>query len=76
AVGYGWIDRYLAVTPISSWPWDELFSHAMLQGVVAGLIASFTFISAIKIIGAEASAAFGSLTHVVAPLLAVPIFCE
>lgn len=37
AVGFGWIDSYLAVTPISSWPWEELFSHAMLQGVGAGL---------------------------------------
>ncbi|MDG2993807.1 DMT family transporter [Vibrio parahaemolyticus] len=76
AVGFGWIDSYLAVTPISNWPWEELFSHAMLQGVGAGLIASFTFIYAIKIIGAEASAAFGSLTPVVATLLAVPIFGE
>lgn len=48
AVGFGWIDSYLAVTPISNWPWEELFSHAMLQGVGAGLIASFTFIYAIK----------------------------
>ncbi|TOE78923.1 EamA family transporter [Vibrio parahaemolyticus] len=76
AVGFGWIDSYLAVTPLSNWPWEELFSHAMLQGVGAGLIASFTFIYAIKIIGAEASAAFGSLTPVVATLLAVPIFGE
>ncbi|MCQ6498279.1 EamA/RhaT family transporter, partial [Vibrio parahaemolyticus] len=25
AVGFGWIDIYLALTPISSWPWEELF---------------------------------------------------
>lgn len=48
----------------------------MLQGVGAGLIASYTFIYAIRIIGAEASAAFGSLTPVIATLLAIPIFGE
>ncbi|HHX8603288.1 TPA: DMT family transporter [Vibrio alginolyticus] len=76
AVGFGWVDSYLVVTPFSQWPWEELFGHAMLQGVGAGLIASFTFIYAIRIIGAEASAALGSLTPVVATLLAVPIFGE
>lgn len=76
AVGFGWVDSYLVVTPISHWPWGELFGHAMLQGVGAGLIASYTFIYAIRIIGAEASAAFGSLTPVVATLLAIPIFGE
>ncbi len=76
AVGFGWIDSYLAVTPMKYWPWNELFGHAMLQGVGAGLIASFTFIYAIKVIGAEASAAFGSLTPVAATLFAIPLFGE
>ncbi|UYI50143.1 DMT family transporter [Vibrio natriegens] len=76
AVGFGWIDSYLAVTPMKYWPWKELFGHTMLQGVGAGLIASYTFIYAIRIIGAEASAAFGSLTPVIATLLAIPIFGE
>ncbi|PFG57827.1 EamA-like transporter family protein [Vibrio sp. ES.051] len=76
AAGFGWIDSHLAVTPLKYWPWDELFAHAMLQGIGAGLIASFTYIYAIRIIGAEASAAFGSLTPVVATLFAIPIFGE
>lgn len=76
AVGFGWIDSYLAVTPMKLWPWQELFNHAMLQGVGAGLVASYTFIYAIRVIGAEASAAFGSLTPVIATLLAIPVFGE
>nr|WP_319552101.1 DMT family transporter [uncultured Vibrio sp.] len=76
AVGFGWADSYLAITPIKYWPWKELFGHALLQGVGAGLIASYTFIYAIRVIGAEASAAFGSLTPVVATLIAIPIFDE
>lgn len=76
AVGFGWIESYLVVTPIKYWPWEELFGHAMIQGVGAGLIASYTFMYAIRIIGAETSAAFGSLTPVVATLFAIPIFKE
>jgi len=76
AVGFGWVESYLVITPIQHWPWEELFGHAMLQGVGAGLIASYTFIYAIRIIGAEASAAFGSLTPVIATLFAIPVFDE
>ncbi|MGR5237073.1 DMT family transporter [Vibrio alfacsensis] len=76
AIGFGWVDSYLVKVPISQWPWQELLSHVMLQGFGAGLIASFTFLYAIRTIGAEASAAFGSLTPVIATLLAVPIFNE
>ncbi|WP_038889038.1 DMT family transporter [Vibrio campbellii] len=76
AVGFGWLDSYLATTPIKQWPWNELVGHLMLQGVGAGLIASFTFLYAVRTIGAEASAAFGSLTPVLATLLAIPVFNE
>ncbi len=76
AVGFGWIESYLVITPIALWPWKELFNHAMLQGVGAGLIASYTFMYAIRILGAEASAAFGSLTPVIATLFAIPLFGE
>lgn len=76
AAGFGWIDSYLVITPVSHWPWNELFGHIMLQGVGAGLIASFTFLYAVRNIGAEASAAFGSLTPALATLLAIPAFNE
>ena len=54
----------------------EVIQALMMQGGGAGLIASYTFIYAIRVIGAEASAAFGSLTPVVATLIAIPIFDE
>lgn len=76
AVGFGWLDSYLAITPITDWPWKELVGHLVLQGIGAGLLASFTFLYAIRTIGAEASAAFGSLTPVLATLLAMPVFNE
>ncbi len=76
AIGFGWTDSYLAITPLNKWPWSELFGHILLQGVGAGLVASFTFLYAVKNIGAEASAAFGSLTPVLATLLAIPVFNE
>lgn len=76
AVGVGWLDSYLATTPVNQWPWNELFGHLMLQGIGAGLLASFTFLYAVRTIGAEASAAFGSLTPVLATLLAIPAFNE
>lgn len=76
AVGFGWLDSYLVITPITDWPWKELVGHLLLQGIGAGLLASFTFLYAIRTIGAEASAAFGSLTPVLATLLAMPVFNE
>ncbi|MGR5446616.1 DMT family transporter [Vibrio jasicida] len=76
AIGFGWTDSYLAITPLNKWPWSELFGHILLQGVGAGLVASFTFLYAVKNIGAEASAAFGSLTPVLATLLAIAVFNE
>ncbi|WP_029790046.1 MULTISPECIES: DMT family transporter [Vibrio] len=75
-VGFGWLDSYLVITPITDWPWKELVGHLLLQGIGAGLLASFTFLYAIRTIGAEASAAFGSLTPVLATLLAMPVFNE
>lgn len=76
AVGLGWLESHLVKVPISQWPWQEMMNHIMLQGLGAGIIASFTFLYAVRTIGAEASAAFGSLTPVVATLLAIPIFDE
>ncbi|MGF1696424.1 DMT family transporter [Vibrio lamellibrachiae] len=61
---------------IENWPYQELFGHLLLQGVGAGLIASFTYLHAISKLGAERTAAFGSLTPVIATLLAIVIFGE
>ncbi|WP_322804825.1 DMT family transporter [Vibrio alfacsensis] len=76
SISMGWLDSYLAQTPLSEWPWETLLGHILLQGIGAGLIASYTFLYAVRTIGAEASAAFGSLTPMVATLLAIPIFNE
>lgn len=48
AVGFGWLDSYLATTPVNQWPWNELFGHLILQGIGAGLLASFTFLYAVR----------------------------
>ncbi|MCK6263647.1 DMT family transporter [Vibrio sp. ZSDE26] len=61
---------------IGNWPIKELIGHLLLQGVGAGLLASFTYLKAISILGAERTAAFGSLTPVVATLLAIFVFNE
>ncbi|MDF2155333.1 DMT family transporter [Vibrio sp. CAU 1672] len=76
AISFGWLPSLLAETPVEQWPWKALTWHLLLQGVGAGLLASFTFIYSIKTIGAEASAALGSLTPVVATLLAYLVFNE
>ncbi|MCW8334780.1 DMT family transporter [Vibrio paucivorans] len=75
-IATGTLDSHLATTTVSSWPWNELFGHVMLQGIGAGLVASFTYLHAISILGAERSAAFGSATPAIATLLAIPVFGE
>ncbi|NVC61550.1 DMT family transporter [Vibrio sp. 05-20-BW147] len=76
AIGFGWLPSYLAVTPISNWPTNDLIGHLLTQGLGAGLIAAFSYLYAVKTLGAERSAAFGSATPVIATLLAIPIFSE
>ncbi|MEZ9230279.1 DMT family transporter [Vibrio amylolyticus] len=61
---------------IKNWPLRELMGHGLLQGIGAGVIASFTYLHAISVLGAERTAAFGSLTPVVATLLAIVSFGE
>ncbi|HAS6182856.1 TPA: DMT family transporter [Vibrio vulnificus] len=75
-VNLGVLDSYLLNTPIHQWPWYELFGHLLVQGIGAGLLAAFTYLYAVKVLGAERSAAFGSATPVLATLLAIPIFGE
>ncbi|MEC7940854.1 MAG: DMT family transporter [Pseudomonadota bacterium] len=72
----GSLPSHLADTPIARWPFTELAVHSAVQGVGAGLIAAFTYLYAVKTLGAERSAAFGSATPAIATLLAIPLFGE
>ncbi|WP_338116785.1 DMT family transporter [Vibrio tubiashii] len=72
----GVLDSYLYQHNPTEWPWRELGGHIMLQGVGAGLIAAFTYLHAISVLGAERTAAFGAATPAVATLLAIPVFNE
>ena len=72
----GALPSHLADTPITQWPLTELAVHSSVQGVGAGLIAAFTYLYAVKTLGAERSAAFGSATPAIATLLAIPMFGE
>ena len=72
----GTLPSHLADTPIDQWPFTELAVHSAVQGVGAGLIAAFTYLYAVKTLGAERSAAFGSATPAIATLLAIPLFGE
>ncbi|MGR5057027.1 DMT family transporter [Vibrio rotiferianus] len=76
AITCGWLESYLMKTPMTQWPWRDVMWQLMLQGIGAGLVASFTFLYAVKKIGAEASAALGSLTPALATLLAIPLLSE
>lgn len=72
----GGLDSYLYTHSIEAWPLDQLTGHVMLQGVGAGIIAAFTYLHAISVLGAERTAAFGAATPAVATLLAIPLFAE
>lgn len=75
-IASGVLDSYLYQHQASKWPWAELSGHFMLQGVGAGIIAAFTYLHAISVLGAERTAAFGAATPAVATLLAIPVFNE
>ncbi|KJY84633.1 membrane protein [Vibrio galatheae] len=72
----GNLESYLYAHGVEQWPWRELSGHLLLQGIGAGLIAAFTYLHAISVLGAERTAAFGAATPAVATLLAIPIFNE
>lgn len=72
----GGLDSYLYTHAVSEWPWEQLSGHLMLQGIGAGVIAAFTYLHAISVLGAERTAAFGAATPAVATLLAIPVFAE
>lgn len=67
----GWLD-----SNISSAPLDELGFHFLIQGIAVGIAANYSYAFAISKLGAEASAALGSLTPVIASLLAFFAFNE
>ncbi|RTZ17560.1 DMT family transporter [Vibrio aquaticus] len=72
----GALDSYLYSQPYDKWPLTELISHTLLQGVGAGLVAAFTYLHAISVLGAERTAAFGAATPAIATLLAMSAFSE
>ncbi|MFD2176148.1 DMT family transporter [Veronia pacifica] len=76
SISMGWLSSALVETPLSLWPWQDVITHTLLQGVGAGVVSSFTYLYAVKQLGAEQSAAFGSATPVVATLLAVLLLNE
>jgi len=70
------LPSHLATTESKNWPWKELLGHITLQGVGAGVIAAFTYLHAISVLGAERTAAFGAATPAIATILAIPVFGE
>ncbi len=76
AIFNNWVDSTLLVTPLISWPWQEVIAQLLLQGVGAGFLAAISFLYAVKNLGAERSAALASVTPVIATLLAIPLFGE
>jgi drug/metabolite transporter (DMT)-like permease len=57
-------------------PPREVMTQAVMQGVVAGVVALFFFGEAVRRLGASRAAVLGSLTPVVATLLAMPLLGE
>lgn len=72
----GTLNSSLAASPLQFWPWQELIGHVFVQGIGAGLFATFTYLYSINKLGAERSAAFAATTPVVATLLAIVVFSE
>ncbi|MEE1673628.1 DMT family transporter [Agarivorans aestuarii] len=72
---------YVCLNPSHSWGAGqvaiaELLSHMLIQGIIVGLLASCCYSFAISRLGAELSSALGSLTPVLASLLAFGLFAE
>ncbi|TKF13558.1 DMT family transporter [Enterovibrio norvegicus] len=76
AIAFNLLPSTLHATAFIAWPWRDVLSHTMLQGVGAGIVSTCTFLYAVKQLGAERSAAFGSATPVIATLIAFPVFAE
>lgn len=70
------LDSYLINQPLMLWPWNEITGHTLIQGVGAGLLASFTYLHAINKLGAERTSAYAAATPITASLLAMVFFVE
>jgi drug/metabolite transporter (DMT)-like permease len=57
-------------------PMTEIATQAVMQGVVAGIVALFFFGEAVRRLGASRAAVLGSLTPVLAALMAIPLLGE
>jgi drug/metabolite transporter (DMT)-like permease len=57
-------------------PAAEVMTQAVMQGVVAGIVALFFFGEAVRRLGASRAAVLGALTPVLAALLAIPLLGE
>jgi drug/metabolite transporter (DMT)-like permease len=57
-------------------PAREVFTQAVMQGVVAGVIALFMYGEAVRRLGASRAAVLGSLTPVFVALLGIPLLGE
>lgn len=75
-VGLDVLPSYLFSQPLSNWPYSELAVHTLVQGFGAGIIAAYTYLKAVTVLGAERSAVFGSATPALATLMAMFIFDE
>jgi drug/metabolite transporter (DMT)-like permease len=69
---------YLAMsgTHLLQAPITEVATQAVMQGVVAGIVALFFFGEAVRRLGASRAAVLGSFTPVLAALLAIPLLGE
>ncbi|GGK55418.1 DMT family transporter [Amphritea balenae] len=61
---------------IANVSWQEIWPHLLSQGLGAGIIGGITYGIAIKTLGAEKTAALGSLTPALAAIIAVPVLGE
>ena len=56
--------------------WQEVWPHLLSQGLGAGIVGGITYGIAIRQLGAEKTAALGSLTPALATLIAIPLLSE
>jgi drug/metabolite transporter (DMT)-like permease len=61
---------------LASVPVHEIVTHAFMQGVIAAIVSLFLFGEAVRRLGASRAAVLGSLTPVIATLLAMPLLGE
>lgn len=72
----GWVDSGLFQNDSAQLSLWTLGSQFIVQGILVGVVTGFTYGFAIHRIGAESTAALGSLTPVLATLAAMPLLAE